>query len=58
MSDSDLPEDVYRLLEMIHRGTDVMDTLRTGISYLAGLTYHPPFLPSHDGTVRLYRSMA
>ena len=33
---SDLPGDVYRLLDLMPKGTSVMDALRTGISYLAG----------------------
>ena len=35
-SGSDLPDDLYRLLELMPKRTSVMDALRTGISYLAG----------------------
>lgn len=32
----ELPEDAYRLLELLPKDTNVMDALRTGISFLAG----------------------
>ena len=41
-SQCELPEDAYRLLELLPRETSVMDALRTGISFLAG--YEEPEL--------------
>ncbi len=41
-SQCELPEDAYRLLELLTRDTSVMDALRTGISFLAG--YEEPDL--------------
>ena len=41
-SQCELPEDAYRLLELLPRHTSVMDALRTGISFLAG--YEEPEL--------------
>ncbi|MDE2860825.1 MAG: citrate synthase [Chloroflexota bacterium] len=38
----ELPEDAYRLLELLPKDTNVMDALRTGISFLAG--YEDPDL--------------
>ena len=35
-SQCELPEDAYRLLELMPKDTNVMDALRTGISFLAG----------------------
>ncbi len=42
MSQCELPEDAYRLLELLPKDTVVMDALRTGISFLAG--YEEPGL--------------
>lgn len=42
MSQCELPEDAYRLLELLPKDTVVMDALRTGISFLAG--YEAPDL--------------
>ncbi len=42
MSQCELPEDAYRLLELLPKETVVMDALRTGISFLAG--YEDPDL--------------
>lgn len=42
MSQCELPEDAYRLLELLPKDTVVMDALRTGISFLAG--YEEPDL--------------
>ena len=38
-SQCELPEDAYRLLELLPKDTVVMDALRTGISFLAGYEY-------------------
>ena len=43
-SQCELPEDAYRLLELLPKDTAVMDALRTGISFLAG--YEEPALLS------------
>ena len=43
-SQCELPEDAYRLLELLPKDTAVMDALRTGISFLAG--YEEPGLLS------------
>ena len=43
-SHCELPEDAYRLLELLPKDTAVMDALRTGISFLAG--YEEPGLLS------------
>ena len=42
MSQCELPEEAYRLLELLPRNTVVMDALRTGISFMAG--YEEPDL--------------
>ncbi len=42
MSQCELPEETYRLLELLPRNTVVMDALRTGISFMAG--YEEPDL--------------
>ena len=42
MSQCELPEDAYRLLELLPKETVVMDALRTGISFMAG--YEDPDL--------------
>lgn len=42
MSQCELPEEAYRLLELLPKDTVVMDALRTGISFLAG--YEEPDL--------------
>ncbi len=42
MSQCEVPEEAYRLLELLPRNTVVMDALRTGISFMAG--YEEPDL--------------
>ena len=42
MSQSELPDEAYRLLELLPKNTNVMDALRTGISFMAG--YEEPDL--------------